>query len=60
VSDITWQCAPSGSAVCSEDGAGDMSDLVFIPAGEALVYTALGQVQAPPNSACPTRRWSAR
>ena len=50
VSDIAWQCTPSGSAVCAADGTGDISDLVSIPAGDSLVYVASGVVEAALNS----------
>ena len=50
VSAISWQCTPSGTAICSSDGVGDISDVVFIPAGDSLVYVASGIVNAPLHS----------
>lgn len=47
---VTWTCAPEGSAICAASGNGAISDLVFIPSGDAIVYAASATVDAALNS----------
>ncbi len=43
--DVTWTCEGSGGATCTAGPvAGDIADLVFLPAGAGVVYTATGTV----------------
>ena len=41
---VTWTCTPSGSGACTAAGTGTIDDKVNIPAGEAVVYTAIGEM----------------
>lgn len=41
---VTWSCVASGGASCAPNGAGDIADLVFLPAGTSVTYTATGIV----------------
>ncbi len=41
---MTWTCAPSGGAVCSPSGSGNISDTVNVPVGGSLIYTAAGTI----------------
>ncbi len=42
VTGVTWQCAASGGATCTPSGSGDIHDIVDLPAGAQVVYTATG------------------
>ncbi len=44
ITGVSWSCAGTGSAVCTASGSGDIADTVSIPAGEAVVYTAVAAV----------------
>ncbi|MFO7688980.1 MAG: DUF11 domain-containing protein, partial [Cryobacterium sp.] len=41
---VSWTCTPSGGASCTAFGTGNLSDLVDLPAGAQLAYTATGTV----------------
>lgn len=42
LSGITWTCTPGPGAVCTASGSGDVHDLVDLPAGASVTYTATG------------------
>jgi uncharacterized repeat protein (TIGR01451 family) len=39
---VTWTCVPSGGASCSASGSGDIQDVVDLPDGASVTYTATG------------------
>jgi uncharacterized repeat protein (TIGR01451 family) len=43
----TWECAPTGDAVCAAGGWGDVDDTVDLPAGGVVVYTVGGTLASP-------------
>lgn len=52
VSGVTWTCAPGSGAVCTASGSGDVHDVVDLPAGSSVTYTATGTATtAGPNAA---------
>lgn len=38
---IPWTCVGSGDSRCAETGVGDVDDLVFLPAGDSVLYRAV-------------------
>jgi uncharacterized repeat protein (TIGR01451 family) len=46
---ITWTCTPSGSASCTANGTGNISDSVNLAAGASLTYTVNATVIASPT-----------
>lgn len=46
VSGVAWTCTPMGSGICSASGHGNLSDVVYLPAGETLTYVATASVAA--------------
>lgn len=46
VSDVTWTCNGFDGAACTASGSGDIADVVDLPAGGEVVYTATGTVNA--------------
>lgn len=46
VNGVAWSCVASGGASCAVAGAGDINDIVSLPVGGSLVYTATGTVSA--------------
>ncbi len=43
---VTWTCAATGGATCTPVGAGDIEDDVDLPAGDSVIYTVTGTVDA--------------
>ena len=43
---VEWECTAAGGAICSPQGSGDLSDLVFIPTGGTLTYYATATIEA--------------
>ena len=41
---VTWSCVASAGASCTASGAGDIADVVLLPAGASVTYTASGIV----------------
>lgn len=55
VTAVTWQCAGSNGATCTASGSGDIHDLVDLPAGSEVTFTATGDAtDVGPNSATVT------
>lgn len=55
VSGVTWTCTASGGATCTASGSGDLHDVVDLPAGSSVTYTATGTAtDAGPNAATVT------
>jgi hypothetical protein len=42
VAGVTWQCAAAGGATCTASGSGAVHDLVDLPPGGRVTYTATG------------------
>lgn len=43
---VTWSCSASGGASCTSGGSGNISQLVSLPAGSAVVYTVNATITA--------------
>ncbi|MCP4656295.1 MAG: DUF11 domain-containing protein, partial [bacterium] len=44
LSGVSWSCAGSGGGLCTAGGSGDVNDVVDLPAGGAVTYTATGTI----------------
>lgn len=48
LTNVTWTCAPSAGASCTANGAGDLQDLVTLPANGTVTYTIAATAPAAP------------
>jgi uncharacterized repeat protein (TIGR01451 family) len=48
LTNVTWTCAPSAGATCTAAGAGDLQDVVTIPAGGTVTYSVTATAPAAP------------
>jgi len=49
LTNINWNCVPSGSATCTANGSGGLSDSVDLPVGTSVTYTVNATVVGSPG-----------
>lgn len=50
LSGVTWSCVASGGGTCTPSGVGDIRDVVDLPVGATVTYTATGTASEYPGN----------
>ncbi len=46
LSGVSWTCAGAGGGICTASGSGNINEIVNLPAGGAVTFTAVGTISA--------------